>query len=133
MDNLNKKEFKRWLEALYEQEFSQTRGVLQDKRGYCCLGVGCELLIQKDLKELDDRNFIEGAYPVSQQHAPNWLKNINDDFGDITGSELAHLNDGGQKDYRNKLLGKFTHPEIAMLLDLVYNHNMLRGFSKDDL
>lgn len=32
---------KAFTDALRSGEFSQTKGVLQDSRGYCCLGVAC--------------------------------------------------------------------------------------------
>lgn len=36
-----------WLDALESGDYSQTRNVLQDRRGYCCLGVACDLFAKK--------------------------------------------------------------------------------------
>lgn len=34
---------KKWLAALRSGEFPQTQGHLRDHKGYCCLGVACEV------------------------------------------------------------------------------------------
>lgn len=34
---------KRWTDALRSGEYDQTQGWLRDKRGFCCLGVACEV------------------------------------------------------------------------------------------
>lgn len=40
-----KKSFqKKWIEALLSDKYPQTRGVLRSDRGYCCLGVACDLI-----------------------------------------------------------------------------------------
>lgn len=39
-----------WVEALRSGEYSQTRGVLHDKDGFCCLGVACDLAGKSGLK-----------------------------------------------------------------------------------
>jgi len=33
----------KWLKALRSGEYKQTKGQLKDEKGYCCLGVLCEL------------------------------------------------------------------------------------------
>jgi hypothetical protein len=39
-----KKEVKdRWVEALRSGKYSQTKGVLRDGKGFCCLGVLCDI------------------------------------------------------------------------------------------
>lgn len=34
---------KKWLNALRSGDYKQTTGALQDEKGYCCLGVLCEI------------------------------------------------------------------------------------------
>jgi hypothetical protein len=34
---------KRWTDALRSGEYKQTDNALQDRRGFCCLGVACEV------------------------------------------------------------------------------------------
>ena len=34
----------RWLEALRSGEYQQTKGTLHDTKGFCCLGVLCDVL-----------------------------------------------------------------------------------------
>ena len=34
---------RKWIEALRGGEYAQTRHTLRDERGFCCLGVGCDL------------------------------------------------------------------------------------------
>ena len=41
------KDLKKWIAALRSGKYSQTKEYLQDSRGYCCLGVACEILIPK--------------------------------------------------------------------------------------
>lgn len=115
---INKRQFNRWLRALYEQELPQSQRRLQNQDGYCCLGVGCKVLIPKKKYRLADGCFLYGNYPDAQNDAPDWLKDINDDFYKKTDKfTLALLNDDKG----------FTHPEIAMLLDLVYNYKILEN------
>lgn len=116
---INKRQFNRWLKSLYEEEFPQTKRALQSKEGYCCLGVGCEILIPKNKKRLIN-GFLIGGLPQGQINAPEWLKKVDVDFYQKTTAYLSVLNDMGTED-----LGRFSHSEIAMLLDLVYNYKIL--------
>lgn len=88
-------QIKTWIKALRSGEYKQTSGAMQDKFGYCCLGVGCKITIDPELLEVDISGCIRGGYPGSQHHAPEWLKNINSDYEDKTGLTLVSLNDGG--------------------------------------
>lgn len=113
---INKKQFNRWLQALYNEEMPQTTGSLQKENGYCCLGVACKLFIPKSKLELKYGGLMGGSMPQSQEYAPEWLKDISSKFKDESGESLDKLND-------KELM---TFPEIAMCLDLVYNHNFLK-------
>jgi len=40
---VNKEIKARWVDALRSGVYNQTRGVLQNEKGYCCLGVLCDI------------------------------------------------------------------------------------------
>jgi hypothetical protein len=42
---MNRDIAKRWVEALRSGEYKQSRSMLRNKHGYCCLGVLCELAV----------------------------------------------------------------------------------------
>lgn len=110
-------QFNKWLTALYEEKYTKGEGALQSGQGFCCLGVGCMELIPEGKKHvLFDR--LDGVYAGDQSEAPKWLKHVNWAFEQATGTSLSQLNDGDS-------IIKLTHPEIAMCLDLVYNHKAL--------
>src|ERR1700677_990029 len=127
------KEVKAWIDQLRSGKFSQGTGQLQSSAGFCCLGVACKVLIPNEKVKFaieydttydDDEGFesdlMSGELPDAQEHAPDWLKNINDDFCSRTGKSLDELNDHGPV---SKPLGKsnpLTSDENADLLQLVY-------------
>jgi hypothetical protein len=122
--SINQKQFKKWMEALRSGEYSQTRHYLNDKRGYCCLGVACEILIPEKKKRRDSKGFIEGMLP-NEQNAPRWLKHISDDLDE-------RLNDAaGGDDYEDNHLPalnddeKLNFNELADILEAVYIHGVL--------
>lgn len=114
---INQRQLKKWIRELYSGSWKQTRSVLQDDSGYCCLGVACELFIPKDKLELRKGGVMTGQFPHNQKNAPEWLKGINDDFKKRVGGypSLDDLNDGKE----------FTFEEIADCLQLVYIHKMV--------
>jgi len=56
----------RWATALESGEYAQTKGNLRDKKGYCCLGVLCELHRQESGGMWDKGYYFEAnlALPV---------------------------------------------------------------------
>lgn len=112
---INKRQLKKWIAALDSGEYRQGVCVLQDESGYCCLGVGCKVIIPEEELKLNFRGQVYGHMPEEQRAAPFWLKKINLDFERKTGETLTHLNDD---------IG-YTFPEIATLLELVYIHKIL--------
>lgn len=112
---INKREFKKWIAALDSGEYRQSYCMLQDERGFCCLGVGCSVTIPAKLLQLNASGSIYGHMPTAQLAAPNWLKEIDLNFDAKTGRTLASLNDDEG----------YAFPEIATLLELVYIHKIL--------
>lgn len=108
------KDITKWCEALRSGKYSQTKGTLQDHKGYCCLGVACEIFIPKEKQRIEDDS-LWGAFPAYQPNVPNWLSKISGAFYSKTEMRLWQMND----DY------DFTFDEIADVLELVYIHKAL--------
>ena len=111
---INMRQFKKWIEALDSGEHKQTKDTLQNYNGYCCMGVGCVVLVPKyKLRLQTDEDLIFGDTPEQQKEAPLWLKQIDRDFGKKTGGTMVQqMNDDLN----------LTFPEIATMLELVYIH-----------
>lgn len=108
-----RKQIRKWVEALRSGEYTQTKSHLQDEHGHCCLGVGCEVSINKRFLKRDGHGFLIGATPRIVQPVRPWLKNIDDSFKTIMGRRLTTLNDSEG----------FTFDEIADMLELAFIHN----------
>lgn len=106
------KQARKWVNALRSGKYSQTKGCLQDSKGYCCLGVACDVFIPKSKQVRDCFLYLEGEEPGEQYFAPFWLKEINDDFYRKTGQlfDLVHLNDKK----------RYSFDEIADIIEMVY-------------
>jgi hypothetical protein len=108
-----------WIDALLSNNYTQTTGSLEDNDGFCCLGVGCKVLIPADKIKYREgmlrSKLIAGGDPMYQPEAPNWFKLINDDFELRHGIGLIALND--IEEYR------YTFKQIAELLIKYYFPN----------
>lgn len=111
---MNKKQLRKWIDALYSGKYKQDTFVLQSDIGYCCLGVACEVLIPKTKLKIEN-GLMAGYLPNEQPNAPKWLKQINNHFRKKLGTDLTHLND--EKG--------FSFEEIGMILELVYINKAL--------
>jgi hypothetical protein len=108
---INLDQIKIWIKALRSGEFAQTHGRLQDKHGYCCIGVGCKVLIPTENQVLDYSNrYLVGGNAYLQSGAPPWLLKINKDFEKRYGKSLITLND----------TNKLSFSQIADLLEQIY-------------
>lgn len=112
---INIKELKKWIAALDSGKFNQCKGALQKENSYCCLGVGCLVVIPEEKLCFKKDGTLSGIMPSQQINAPNWLKDINVDFNGKTDHSLWELNDSMD----------FSFTEIATLLELVYIHKIL--------
>lgn len=123
---LPRKEIKLWIEALRSGEYKQGRGRLEDRAGYCCLGVACKLFAPNYTTGPD--GFLVGTIPWSTDGASKWLAYISGDFYEKVGVSLSILNDGGvmlalgpDKLYHVvEYVGRHTFEEIADALQAVY-------------
>jgi hypothetical protein len=103
---------KKWIAALRSGEYEQTGAQLQSPKGFCCLGVACEVLIPRELQNVFGGRLL-GSMPSSQKASPKWLQLINSETMKITGIDLVTLNDSR--------LANFN--EIADLLESLYVEN----------
>ena len=99
----------KWSNALRSGKYKQGYSALQFGDKFCCLGVGCKIFIPPS-KLRKYKGSITGGFPMAQEHAPNWLQNINEDLESKIGISFSLLNDGRS----------FTFDEIADVIDLVY-------------
>ena len=92
-----------WVAALRSGKYSQTRGVLRDDRGYCCLGVACQLYA--DAMGIEWNEGVEYRFDGEEMVLPlsvkMWL-GLNGDSGryydsvnDVEEYSLAKANDDG--------------------------------------
>lgn len=98
----------KWLKALRSGEYSQTKGVLRDANGFCCLGVLCDLHQKEtpNAKWVDDniRFYNDGkmiTHGILSEKVMEWsgLNNTNPSVFDNMNLKfipLATLNDDGR-------------------------------------
>jgi hypothetical protein len=105
------------VKALRSGEYLQTKETLQDKNGYCCLGVMCAVFekeLGRKLRRMDDTGHMYGGDLDEQEGVQRWvgLANClgNSDFK----STLAELND--HEDYTFLEIADFIESEPEGLL-----------------
>lgn len=100
----------RWIRELRSGEYKQTHGALQDAKGFCCLGVACDIFTPARALIRDDAGHIFGGMPATQPYTPIWIVELCMDFEKLIGVNLPTLNDDDD----------FTFDEIADLLQAIY-------------
>ena len=90
---------KKWVAALRSGEYPQTKKCLQDKNGFCCLGVACDLY-QKEVGgiDIDSRGFIDGSEygQVLPHEVMGWLGLRTKDGSITIEQRLSLYNDEGK-------------------------------------
>jgi hypothetical protein len=69
------------LVALRSGEYKQTKEMLQDKNGYCCLGVMCAVFEKETgmtLRKKDDTGYIYGGDLSAHPHVREWVGLANE-------------------------------------------------------
>ena len=93
--------YEKWIEALRSGEYEQTTGVLRNEKGYCCLGVLCDIYN----KETGEGGWIQYAgdgysfnglevYPPDEVCRWTGMENIPSILS-LDGETLIGQNDGG--------------------------------------
>ena len=92
----------KWIDALISGEYNQTKGTLQDKKGFCCLGVACKVYEQETGNKLpvnEFGTFREDALIREYKCVREWL-GLSSGLGRFqeTGGDcsLTKLNDEGK-------------------------------------
>ena len=119
----DKEQFKKWIVALRSGKYNQIKGRLNDSRGFCCLGVACDILIPENEKYKYGNGYLKGGSPNIQKSSPEWLKEIAIDFGNKTGRSIYAINDKGIQ--IDKIQYNMDFNDIADLLEAVYIHKVL--------
>jgi len=121
-----KKEIKElWIKALNSGKFKQTRGLLKDVKGYCCLGVLCELYLDKHSKttwkDLDNSRDETESGDVLPVEVREWAGLWSDNPRVIVGKEEAKLsecNDGSvSEDVSERRIKPKTFKQIAKIIE----------------
>jgi hypothetical protein len=99
MTTMNPEIKTKWLEALRSGRYAQTQALLRDTKGYCCLGVLCDIVDPDEWAQVED--CVED--PPVDCFLHHGSKTMPDDFVlcgvDLRGVDadtLANLNDNGK-------------------------------------
>lgn len=106
---MNKKQAKKWIDALRSGEYTQGYEQLQSAEGYCCLGVLCKINIPLEKQELL-WGYLYGATPKDQSNTLQWIRDVNFEMWTKTNHSFSQLND----------IDGATFDEIADLIQLYY-------------
>lgn len=122
-----KKDIQKWIDALRSGLYKQGRGHLQTKKGYCCLGVACDIFIPKERQIRDAQWLLTGDTPY-QQYAPYWLTTISANITSKVnpGVPNSHVATGDYiyvPEWNDKY--KYTFDEIADILQAIYIEKVL--------
>jgi hypothetical protein len=129
----NQENIKKWIEALRSGKFSQTRERLADTKGFCCLGVACEVAISNgvvidkcEAGTMDGKKYFE--YDGDSGELPgavaDWLGlNGENDYGERYPESNPHLKSAnGMKysasEWNDEMEANF--PFIADLIEFTY-------------
>ena len=94
---------KKWVEALRSGKYSQCKGTLQNRAGYCCLGVACDVYEKETGNKLPKNNhgFYKGCSLINKfEVVKDWL-GLKEHNGNLSAflyqgtiyPTLAYLND----------------------------------------
>lgn len=90
-----------WLAALESGEYVQTRGMLADETGYCCLGVACDVLGVRSRLKAEVGYWVYGEDEKFSTLPPEAIRILGFDrcnphlrVGRYAGLALTKLNDG---------------------------------------
>lgn len=108
-----KKDIQKWTKALRSGKYKQSKHSLQNKDGYCCLGVACEVFVENYNR--CENGYLSGGTPLLSNGAPFFLIELQGDFSIKTETDFIELNDRGD----------FTFDEIADMIETVYIHKIL--------
>jgi hypothetical protein len=106
------------LKALRSGEYKQTKEMLQDEYGYCCLGVMCDVFEKetgRTLRKEDDTGHIYGGSLEEQEGVQRWVGLQGFLGGSHSKFTLAELND--EEGYTFSQIADFIESEPEGLLE----------------
>ena len=65
-----------WVKALRSDKFSQSKHVLQDSRGFCCLGVACDIFAETLSLKVDKILYDGGGFEVFYNYDSQVLPSV---------------------------------------------------------
>jgi hypothetical protein len=94
------KNARKWVEALRSGKFKQSRFVLRNEEGFCCLGVACEVAVREgvipEARAGKDRYDYDNEISSLPERVQNWL-GLRTPYGYAEGYQsLESLNDSGE-------------------------------------
>lgn len=106
-----------WVKALRSGKYEQTKGLLADQDGYCCLGVACEEYRQQTGEGHweDNNTFVDEAGNTSNTSLP---KRVMDWLG-LADTAGRHLNANDERETLDTLNDDrgFSFEEIADVIE----------------
>lgn len=82
---------KKWVEYLRSGIYKQTTGKLRGAKGFCCLGVACDLYAKENDVEWDGQEFM-GSFDALPEAVRKWL-GLSTPLGEYEASALSEEND----------------------------------------
>lgn len=81
----------KWVAALRSGKYSQAKYSLQDRHGFCCLGVLCEVAKAEGIEVLADRDgMLAGTELGSQRYVKEWA-GVKSSNGNLPKKAVASL------------------------------------------
>lgn len=114
----NVKNIKKWVKALRSGKYKQDIGQLRSEKGYCCLGVACEVSIKNrvilNVSQTKDNTYLyDGDEGVLPESVSQWLGVDRDPV--LTNGKRLHVSCSTLNDHRRK-----TFNEIADWVEATY-------------
>lgn len=112
---MKKSVMKKWVDALRSGKYKQTKGVLKDSNGYCCLGVLCDIA-PKETGEWDGPQGyrFEGNGATPPQTVLAWA-GMKSDVGCFKGTERKALTERNDKGASFKTIAKLIEKDYKLL------------------
>lgn len=113
-----------WIEALRSGKYPQTKGILHNEEGFCCLGVACDLknpnLWEREISWQNGEPVFYYSWDSMMSLLPDYLREeLN--ITDLQMTDLTHLNDAGVsfKVIADLIEKNLPHQEVIAVLRAV--------------
>jgi hypothetical protein len=110
-------EFVFWCVTLQEEVLPKGTGALQKEEGYCCIGVAHACTVPEKKQILYRKSGLIAGI-CDNLSTKDWVRGLNRDVRDKTGSDLWEYNDG------TPTTPEMSHKEIGTLLLGLYEEEL---------